>query len=182
MQLSRLTIGLLVAAVISGAFSMSVFAQTNSSKRATRSAPANPFAGNWTYRSFRNNPDPVGDVTQDPSKLVKLLFAEAEWVVHYTSGKTFRGELRFGPDDVMDLVGTTTLAKKWCPARVHIVGKGRAGTSTEHLFYDYEGSLVELWPNGINQRRAIVGSVIRVKPHDNAPAGYVASFIAVKRD
>ena len=36
----------------------------------------------------------------------------------------------------------------------------------------------ELWAN---QVPALVGSVIRAKPHDGAPAGFVASFIAVKQ-
>jgi hypothetical protein len=143
---------------------------------------ANPFAGTWTYRSFRNTPDPVGDVSKDPSKLVAMLFAEAEWVVQDTQANAFKGELRFSPTDVMDLTGTITPATASSPARVHINGKGRPGTSTAQLFYDYDGALAMKWPNGINQRPAIVGSVIRVKAHDGSPAGYVASFIAVKRD
>ena len=32
-----------------------------------------------------------------------------------------------------------------------------------------------------HQVPALVGSVIRAKPHGSAPAGYVASFIAVKQ-
>jgi hypothetical protein len=64
--------------------------------------------------------------------------------------------------------------------RTQHIGKGRPGTSTEHLFYDYDGSLTEPWPDGVNQVPAITGSVIRVKPHDGKPAGLVASFIAVK--
>ena len=176
-----LTLMLVFAVAVICAVSKSNLAQTKAAG-GTKPKVANPFAGNWTYRSFRNNPEPVGDVDQDPSKLVKLLFAEAEWVVENTPGNVFKGELRFGPQDVMDLRGTITKATATCPVRVHIVGQGRPGTSTEKLFYDYEGSLVSLWPNGVDQRRAIVGSVIRVKPHDSAPAGYVASFIAVKRD
>jgi hypothetical protein len=35
--------------------------------------------------------------------------------------------------------------------------------------------------NGVNQVPALVGSVIRAEPHGSAPAGYVASFIAVKQ-
>jgi hypothetical protein len=41
--------------------------------------------------------------------------------------------------------------------------------------------LIPIWPNGVDQRPAIVGSVIRMVPHSNgqARAGYIASFIAV---
>jgi len=39
------------------------------------------------------------------------------------------------------------------------------------------------WPEGVDQRQTLVGSVIRAKPHDgeSSPAVYVASFIAVKQ-
>jgi hypothetical protein len=137
----------------------------------------NPFAGTWTYRSFLNNPALTNG---DPQKIAALLFAEATWTVKDTAPAVFDGELSFGPSNVMDLKGTITPGQKGNPAHVHIVGKGRPGTSTEHLFYDYDGSLTEHWPNGVNQVPAITGSVIRVKPHDGNPAGLVASFIAVK--
>jgi hypothetical protein len=138
---------------------------------------SNPFAGVWTYRSFLNNPIPVGN---DPTKLEALLFAEAVWTVKDAPATVFEGELSFGPDNVMDLSGVVTPAYEGVAARAHIVGKGRTGTSTEQLFYDYDGSLTEHWPNGVNQVPAITGSVIRIRPHDGQPAGLVASFIAVK--
>jgi hypothetical protein len=55
--------------------------------------------------------------------------------------------------------------------------------SGERWVYDYIGYLVPIWPNGVDQRAAIVGSVIRTVPHSNgqARAGYTASFIAVKQ-
>ena len=138
---------------------------------------SNPFAGTWTYRSFLNNPVPIGN---DPAKLKALLFAEGVWTVKDAPPTVFDAELSFGPGNVMDLKGVVTPAKDRVTAHAHIVGKGRTGTSTEHLFYDYDGSLTERWANGVNQVPAITGSVIRVKPHDGEPAGLVASFIAVR--
>jgi hypothetical protein len=138
---------------------------------------SNPFAGTWTYRSFLNNPALVGG---DPTKLEGLLFAEATWTVTDAPATVFEGELSFGPDNVMDLLGVVTPAHDGVAPHAHTVGKGRPGTSTEYLFYDYDGSLTERWPNGVNQVSAIIGSVIRVQPHDGEPAGLVASFIAVK--
>lgn len=43
--------------------------------------------------------------------------------------------------------------------------------------------LVPIWPHGINQRPAMMGSVIRTVPHSGgqAKAGGVASFIAVRQ-
>jgi hypothetical protein len=138
---------------------------------------SNPFAGTWTYRSFLNNPAPVDG---DPTKLLALLFAEGVWTVKDAPATVFDGELSFGPGNIMDLKGVVTPAQAGRTAHAHIVGTGRAGTSTADLFYDYDGSLTEHWPNGVNQVAAITGSVIRVKPHDGGAAGLVASFIAVK--
>jgi hypothetical protein len=177
----QLTLGMLLVVLIVGVDGTSVWAK-NSGKAAHSGKGSSPFVGHWTYRSFRNDPDPVGDVQRDPQKLVKLLFAEAEWVIEETNDRSLKGQLVFGPDQVMDLTGVIRPASKSHSARVHINGKGRPGTATEHLFYDYDGELAFTWPNGVDQRPAIVGSVIRVKPHDGGAAGYVASFIAVKRD
>ena len=160
-----------------GMVALEAFGQTN--QKNDGKATANPFAGSWTYRSFRNDPQPVGD---DPSKLEKLLFAEGELVAESTTDGTFKGELRFDANSVMDLRGKVTPSHGGSPARVHIVGKGRPNTPTQDYFYDYDGVIAYKWPNGVNQVPAIVGSVIRVKPHGGSPAGYTASFIAVKRD
>jgi hypothetical protein len=46
---------------------------------------------------------------------------------------------------------------------------------------DLTGSVAHHWPDGVDQVAALVGSVIRAKPHGSAPAGHVASFIAVAR-
>jgi len=138
---------------------------------------SNPFAGTWTYRSFLNNPALTDG---DPAKLAALLFAEAIWTVQDTAPDVFQGQLSFGPNNIMDLLGVITAAAAGNVPHVHIVGKGRAGTPTAQLFYDYDGSLTEKWPEGVNQVSAITGSVIRMKPHDGQPAGLVASFIAVK--
>jgi hypothetical protein len=62
-----------------------------------------------------------------------------------------------------------------------LIGTGRPGTGTDGWEYDYRGQLAYRWPNGINQVPSLVGTVIRAKPHGPAPAGYVASFIAVRQ-
>lgn len=138
---------------------------------------SNPFAGTWTYRSFVNNPEPTNG---DPHKLQALLFAEGQWIVEDTPGTGLIGTLSFGADAVMDLKGTVLPAQPGLPARLHVVGSGRPGTSTEHYFYDYDGALTEHWPNGVGQIAAFTGSVIRVQPHNGEAAGLVASFITVK--
>ena len=138
---------------------------------------SNPFAGTWTYRSFLNDPALTNG---DPQKLAALLFAEGTWTVKDGPPTIFVGELSFGADFIMDLEGVISPAAKDWTAHVHIVGAGRNGTPSAGYFYDYDGSLTEQWPNGVNQVPAVTGSVIRVKPHSGEPAGLVASFIAVK--
>jgi hypothetical protein len=71
------------------------------------------------------------------------------------------------------------------PPQVRFQGKGVV--SGEEWIYDYIGWLAPVWPNSTNQlqRDAIVGSIVRTIPHSNgkggtAPAGYVASFYAVR--
>ncbi len=138
---------------------------------------SNPFAGTWTYRSFLNNPEPVGD---DPAKLEALLFAEGVLTVHDAAPSVFKAELSFGPGNIMELNGVVIPAEGRRTAHAHIVGVGQPGGPLADYFYDYDGSLTEQWPNGVNQVPAITGSVIRVKPHNGEPAGLVASFVAVK--
>jgi hypothetical protein len=81
----------------------------------------------------------------------------------------------------LDLEGTIRPASEGVPATIEIAGRGRAGTPTDGWEYDYFGFLAHQWPKGVNQVPALVGTVIRAKPHDGAPAGYVASFVAVKQ-
>jgi hypothetical protein len=137
----------------------------------------NPFVGTWTYRSFLNDPTLTNG---DPQKLAALLFAEGTWTVKDAPPAVFEGELSFGAGFIMDLKGTITPANACQLAHAHIVGSGREGTLSAGYFYDYDGSLTEHWPNGVNQVAAITGSVIRVKPHSGEAAGLVASFVAVK--
>ena len=54
---------------------------------------------------------------------------------------------------------------------------------SDNWVYDYEGFLAPTWPNGIEQRSAIVGTIVRTLPHSqgNAKAGVVNCWIAVKQ-
>ncbi|MCA6121184.1 hypothetical protein J6500_04585 [Bradyrhizobium sp. WSM 1704] len=134
------------------------------------------ISGKWTYRSFHNDPAPVGD---DAEKALRLIFAEAEFTFEI-SGTELSGMIDWGSGGLA-LKGTIQLATATTPLAVQIVGTGRTNLGTEGWEYDYNAQLAHQWPNGINQVPALVGSVIRAKPHGSAPAGYVASFIAVKQ-
>lgn len=81
----------------------------------------------------------------------------------------------------LDIKGVLHPATDSARATVELVGTGRTGTGTEGWEYDYYGHLAHVWPIGLNQVPVILGSVLRAKPHNGAPAGYVASFFAVKQ-
>jgi len=71
------------------------------------------------------------------------------------------------------------------PFTVRFQGKGVVGG--EEWIYDYEGYVIRPWPNGLNQRMAMVASLVRRIPHSSgnrgtAPAGVVSSWIAVRQD
>jgi hypothetical protein len=137
---------------------------------------ANPFVGQWTYRSLLNDPD----INQDFDKLEfgrgTIEIAEADTAV-------LSGTIG-GPGWSLSLHGSFGFGS---PMQVRFQGKGLVGG--ELWIYDYIGWLVPAWPNSDStlQRAAIVGSVVRTIPHSGSggggtvhPAGAVASFYAVR--
>ncbi len=129
----------------------------------------NPFVGCWSYRSFRNDPDLSKEFNDLRFGAGTLVLDEPEF--GYLSGSLG------GEGWSLNLVGGYTYGN---PFALRFQGSGEIGG--EMWVYDYVGYLVSIWPNGADQRPAIVGSIIRTVPHSNgqAKAGYVASFIAVK--
>ncbi len=134
----------------------------------------------WTYRSYRNDPTLING---DASKALALLFAEASMIFETPAHPgELKGVLDMGGGYYLDLSGKMVPAQGAAPALITLSGIGRAGTPTDGWEYDYRGYLVQAWPNGVSQRPAFVGSVIRAKPHDGAPAGYTASFISILQE
>lgn len=130
------------------------------------------LTGSWTYRSLVNNPTP-GVPFND------LAFAEAELVIDAAEPGSFSGRLILGPGAEMALVGASSFGN---PFAIRFQGRGDT-PGVEDLVYDYVGYLAPVWPNGIEQRPAIIGSIVRTEPHSGgAEPGFVASWIAVKRD
>lgn len=133
--------------------------------------------GEWTYRSFRNDPNPVDG---DPDKAINLFFAEALFRFKAVSATEFEGVIDWGSGG-LDMAGRLKPGSPDLPVAFAITGTGRPGSQTDGWQYDYNGCVAYRWPNGIDQTASLVGTVIRAKPHSGAPAGYTASFIAVKR-
>lgn len=133
--------------------------------------------GKWTYRSFHNNP---AAVTDDAQTALGLFFAEAVFTFSEATDARIGGVIDWQGGG-LDLAGTVSQPGATSLLTVHIVGSGRPGTGTDGWEYDYHGNLAYEWPNGVGQVPALVGNVIRAKPHGAAQAGYVASFVAVKQ-
>ena len=134
--------------------------------------PNSVLNGNWTYRSFINNPDPKVAFND-------LEFAVAQLTIRPAAFGVLDGRLSFGTDGLA-LKGTITYGN---PFTLRFEGTGDSA-GTKGWVYDYLGFLAPAWPNGIDQRPAIVGTIVRTVTHSDgqAKAGFVASFIAVKRD
>lgn len=133
----------------------------------------NPFVGTWTYRSLFNVPDISVDFNS-------LELGRGTIDIREDAMQVLTGTIG-GPGWSLNLQGSREYGT---PMRVRFQGVGTVGG--EKWIYDYEGYLVAHWPAGVQQRPAIVGSVIRTIPHSGSapgtvsPAGVVASFYAVK--
>jgi FtsP/CotA-like multicopper oxidase with cupredoxin domain/peroxiredoxin len=134
-------------------------------------AAANRLAGTWSYRSFISNPD----LSADPGS---LLFGEGTLKLQLQASERLTGTLG-GDGWQLNLTGEFT---EQDPLTVRFRGTGTI--AGEPWVYDYLGYVVPPWPNGVNQRPAIVGSIVRTVPHSGgkAPAGNVAQWIAVQQD
>ncbi|MCB1977705.1 MAG: hypothetical protein KDE66_11970 [Nitrosomonas sp.] len=134
------------------------------------------LTGIWTYRSFLSNPDVNADFDT-------LEFGRGNIRIDPGPMQTFSG-LIYGPGWELKLKGSIAYGN---PFNVRFQGVGIVGGA--QWIYDYQGYLIPDWPNGIDQRPALVGSIVRTIPHptgpngkSTAPAGVVAQWIAVKQD
>lgn len=137
--------------------------------------------GIWTYRSFRNLGEPVGEFD-------KLKIWEAELLLDLAEGTDrIHGYLGERPAVVAAGAPYLNLSGQVTPGPVVSAiwrATGQPGTDYENWIYDYAAVVNPFWLDGkgAGHRPTLVGTVIRTVPHDQAPAGAVFSFIAVKRD
>lgn len=134
----------------------------------------NPFVGAWSYRSFLNDANLETPVDT-------LLLATATITIVDDAPAVLSGTIG-GPGWVLKLQGAREYGT---PMRARFQGTGVI--RGEEWKYDYDACLVPHWPNGVDQRAAMVGSLIRTVPHAGgqpgtiSPAGVVFSFYAVKQ-
>lgn len=123
-------------------------------------------SGKWAYQSYLNEPSqPVfGSGTMTFEELSEFIFV---------------GTLDMGNNYLMNLHGIEFPGDDDCPPAIRIVGLGVPNSPTAGWRYDYQCWPAYEWPNGVDQVPSLVGTTIRVVPHNGEPAGVVASFIAV---
>jgi hypothetical protein len=132
------------------------------------------LVGKWTYRSFLNDPDLA-------TQFNDLEFGRGTIEITAAPMNELKGTIG-GPGWQLQLKGSITYGN---PFTVRFQGKGVI--SGQEWVYDYIGYVVRPWPNGVNQRMAMVGSIVRTIPHSSgsggtSPAGVVCSWIAVRQD
>ncbi len=130
----------------------------------------NPIVGTWSYRSFLNNPDLSVEFND-------LRFGAGTLVLEEPEFGRISGSLG-GSGWSLSLQGWSSLGN---PFTIRFQGSGDIGG--ERWVYDYLGFYAPMWPNGVEQRPAIVGTIVRTVPHSQgqAPAGFVASWYAVRQ-
>jgi len=133
--------------------------------------------GEWVYRSVLNIDDETVPFCQfDTIKCINNLeFATAVMTLQY-SNSNISGELDMGQDGKLIMSGNKLEHGKFV-----LRGTGIKNSSTDGWIYDYTGFLVPEWKDGIDQKDALVGSVIRSADHGNSKKGKVASFYMVKK-
>lgn len=123
-------------------------------------------SGKWAYRSYLNQPD-------------QPIFGQGTMSFEELSEHLFVGTLDMGNGYLMNLHGMEFQGAGGGPATIRIVGLGVPGSPPAGWRYDYQCWPAYEWPNGVDQVPSLVGTTIRVVPHNGEPAGVVASFIAV---
>ena len=136
------------------------------------------LTGQWTYRSYHNSPDLV-NVQADLA--LRLIFGEGVMRITQSSSGYASGKFDMGGGFELALVGSTLSGPSGAIKEFELTGRGIAKSPTDGWQYDYRGIITHTWPNGVDQVPTLIGTVIRALPHGSAPAGYVASFICVKR-
>jgi hypothetical protein len=138
--------------------------------------------GSWTYRSFHNNA--TYPYLPAPPTASGLILQEAVFKLETPSSTTLEGTIELPGGGVLDIGrGFVPVGEEGEPPKFAFVGTGRSGTQTDGWEYSYDGHLTRHWPNAVDQRPALVGSVIRVKSHDGWQwlGGVALPFIAVKQ-
>ena len=158
------------------------------------------LSGSWTYLSFHNDPEHVyrgqtyvGFAQKPQPTAQELILQEAFFRLQTPTSTTLQGRIEWEGGKGLDLTGTIRPGVGGEPSSFQMTGIGRLdGWPWEYRYY---GHLTRTWPGAVDQRPALVGSIIRSNSHEvatqaptpdrpdgglvQAALGYVAPFIAV---
>jgi hypothetical protein len=130
--------------------------------------------GSWTYRSLLND-------TAWQTDFDSLAFAAAIMQLKTSGTDSINGLLYWQQNPTQGLAIKGTYSYSGNVTCFSLVGVGDSAMGTAGWQYNYQGYIVPKWKEGVNQTDALVGSVVRAKPHSGEPAGIVASIYMVRR-
>lgn len=131
----------------------------------------NPLLGTWIYRSFLDDPDLNKEFNAIGLGKAKIIVEEAD-------GGVFFGRFVYSESYQLRLTGSSSYGN---PFTVRFQGVGITTNAQNHV-YDFVGYLAPIWPNGIDQRPAIIGSMVRTVGFGSGATttGTVVSWTGVK--
>jgi hypothetical protein len=134
------------------------------------------LSGHWTYRSYRNVTNLVGD---DQQAALGLIFGEGVFELRQSGDGQVEGGLGMEAGYALRITGS--VGTDGNGTAFTLIGEGLDGTATAGWRYDYRGIVGYMWPDAVDQIPSMLGTVVRVKAHGlDSPAGYTASFVAVR--
>ncbi len=134
------------------------------------------LSGHWTYRSYHNLARLVGE---DGQAALGLIFGEGVFELRQSEDGRVEGGLGMANGYALRIAGSLGTTDNGL--EFTLSGAGLDGTPTAGWRYDYRGVVGHKWDHAIDQVPCLLGTVVRVKAHGpHAPAGYTASFIAVR--
>jgi hypothetical protein len=143
-------------------------------EKSTSRTDGNFFNGSWTYRSLLNDAD--WNLPFD-----ELKFASAIMDLKTIGKDSISGILYWADNPKQGLNITGKFYYQDTTTCYSLIGTGTAALGTPGWQYDYKGYIVPKWINGVKQADVLVGSTMRAKPHNGAPAGVVATTYMVRR-
>jgi hypothetical protein len=131
------------------------------------------LSGSWTYRGYHNI---VKLVARDERAALALIFGEGVFELHQYEDGRVEGWLGMETGDALRITGSVGTTGDFT-----LSGEGLEGTATAGWRYDYRGVAGHMWHDAVDQVPSLLGTVVRMTAHGpNSPAGYTASFIAVR--
>lgn len=134
--------------------------------------------GRWTYRSYRNLADLIGD---DPQAALALILEEGVFELHQSDDGRIEGGFGMQTGNALRITGSIGAAGN--DVSFTLVGEGLDGTATAGWRYDYRGIVGHIWLDAAGQVPSLLGTAIWVKAGGpGSPTECTASFIAVRHN